>query len=211
MGSIETNIYGTPEGDEVYYTIDDVTLANLIDDAKWTEIYNVVNSERSRRGYSAISNPGFSGIVEASDLNALKEGIDSAGYTSGFTGVTIGAIVTATHINSMIDKVQASGAVCLCNCDYCTCNCNYCTCNCHYSCTCNCNYSDERLKTNIKFLGLKNDIKIYSWNYIWDLKTIHYGVIAQELINTKYENALSKDLNGYYMVNYNKLPFKMKG
>jgi len=33
--------------------------------------------------------------------------------------------------------------------------------------------------------------------------------MAQELLGTKYEDALSKDSNGYYQVNYSKLPVKM--
>lgn len=207
---VEINIYGTPESDAVSYPIYDVQSLNIIDDAKWTEIYNTVNAERSRRGYGWITNPGFSGSIEAADLNALKNGIDSAGYTAGFSGVAVSTKISASHINSMIDKVQAAGSICLCNCNYCTCNCNYCTCDCNYACTCDCAYSDERLKTNITLIGIKNNIKIYSWNYIWDLKNIHYGVIAQELLGTKYEDALKIDKNGFYMVNYKKLPF-MKG
>jgi len=59
-------------------------------------------------------------------------------YTGGIRNLS--AQIKASEINSIIDKVQAAGAVCTCNCNYCTCNCNYCTCNCNYACTCNCNY-----------------------------------------------------------------------
>ena len=63
------------------------------------------------------------------------------GYTSGFSGVGVGAYIYASSINSLIDKIIGANNVCVCNCNYCTCNCNYCSCNCNYACTCNCNYS----------------------------------------------------------------------
>jgi hypothetical protein len=63
-----------------------------------------------------------------------------------------GLKIRAPHINSIIDQINSSRAVCTCNCNYCTCNCNYCTCNCNYSCTCNCNYSDEQVKTEIEYM-----------------------------------------------------------
>lgn len=53
---------------------------------------------------------------------------------------------------------------------------------------------------------MQNGLKLYTWNYKWDSKVTHKGVIAQELLGTKYESALSKDKNGFYMVNYSKLP-----
>ena len=67
-----------------------------------------------------------------------------------------------------------------------------------------------RLKTNIEFLGLKGELRWYSYNYKWDLTNRYEGVMAQELVGTKYEKALSKTpsghAKGYYMVNYNALP-----
>lgn len=207
---VDQNIYGTPGSDAVTYSVADVSIGNIIDNAKWSEMFTAVNSERTRRSYANISDPGFTGTIQASDLNALKDGINNAGYTSGFSGVSVATTITASHINQMIDKIQAAGAVCLCDCNYCTCNCNYCTCDCNYSCTCNCNYSDERLKSNIKFVGIEHGIRMYSWNYKWESKT-YIGVIAQELVGTKFENALCKDANGYLMVDYSKLPVKLKG
>jgi hypothetical protein len=203
---VVVNVYGTPESDAASYPINDVATGALIGSAKWTELLNNINAERARRGHGGIGNPGFSGIIQASDLNTLIGGINYY-WTDGAVGTT--QQVTATDINAVIDKIQACGAVCVCNCNYCTCNCNYCTCNCNYSCTCNCNYSDERLKMNIKFVEVQAGLKIYTWNYKWDLSTTHKGVIAQELIGTRYESALSKDKNGFYMVNYNKLPISI--
>ena len=119
------------------YNIADVGSAWVIDDAKWTEIYNNINAERARRGSGAIGNPGFSGNVEVNDLNTLSSGINYY-WSDGY--VDTNTLISAGHINYLIDKIQAAGAVCVCNCNYCTCNCNYCTCNCNYGCTCYCNY-----------------------------------------------------------------------
>jgi len=119
--------------------------------------------------------------------------------------------ISSVDINTLISAINSAGAVCTCNCNYCTCNCNYCTCNCNYACTCNCNYgSDIRLKENIKFIKVENNLNVYSWNYIKDKSTRYRGVMAQELQGTKYECALGKDLDGYYFVNYSKLPINFE-
>lgn len=134
----------------------------------------------------------------------------ATGYTAGFSGVSVGTKVYASHINSVIDKLIGANNVCVCNCNYCTCNCNYCTCVCNYACTCNCNYSDERVKTDIKYLRTEQGLKIYSFNYIWDKFNTYEGVVAQDLVETKFAHALSKDSKGFYIVDYSKIPVKMK-
>jgi len=65
-------------------------------------------------------------------------------------------------------------------------------------------FSDIRLKENIIKVGLsKFGINIYEWNYIGN-KNRFRGVIAQELLNTKFEKSLSiKD--GFYWVDYSNL------
>ena len=148
---VTSSPYGTAGSDAVAYTISDVAANQIIDNAKFNDIGVKVNSERSRRGHAARTY-SYSGSILLTHINGLKDGIGDAGYTAGFSGVAAGNLIAATNINQMIDKIQAAGAVCLCNCNYCTCNCNYCTCNCNYSCTCNCNYSDERLKTKITYM-----------------------------------------------------------
>jgi Chaperone of endosialidase len=190
----------------VTYSIVKPTSASNIIGSKWTEIYNTINTERARRGAASISNPGFSGNVEANDLNTLSNGINYY-WSDGI--VSVGTNISASDLSYLIDKVTYCGSVCLCNCAYCTCNCNYCTCNCNYGCTCNCNYSDKRLKTNIKYIETQNGIKIYSFNYIWNLDKIEYGVIAQDLIGN-YDNALIIE-GEYYKVNYSLLPINLKG
>lgn len=67
--------------------------------------------------------------------------------------------------------------------------------------------SDQRLKDNIEFLETKNGINWYSYTYIWDKATKHIGVMAQDLLKTKYASAVSEDSRGFYKVNYNKIPF----
>jgi hypothetical protein len=151
MGTTTSSPYGTAGDDTVSYSIGDVAAGQIIDNAKFNDIGVKVNLERTRRAHGTRTY-SYSGVIDDAHINALKQGIHDAGYTSGFGGVSAGNLVTATNINQMIDKLQAAGNVCLCNCNYCTCNCNYCTCNCNYSCTCNCNYSDERVKTEITYM-----------------------------------------------------------
>ena len=85
-----------------------------------------------------------------------------------------------------------------------------------------CNYSkpsDIGLKTDVKPLSVTEDgLQIYSFKYVdyikelWleetgeNLEGIWAGVMAQELIGTKWEDTLSKHSKGFYVVNYDKLP-----
>ena len=70
-------------------------------------------------------------------------------------------------------------------------------------------FSDVRLKENILKVGKsKSGINVYEWNYLNDLNRFR-GVIAQELIGTKFENSLSiKD--GFYWVDYKNLDVKFE-
>ena len=134
---------------------------------------------------------------------------NSGAVSAPTSDVAAGAAITAAVVNAIINAVKTAGSPCTCNCNYCTCNCNYCTCNCNYSCTCNCNYSDERLKENIKFIRSEFGINLYSWNYVWDKTKTYIGVLAQEILHTTHASAISTDANGYYMVDYSKLPVNM--
>ena len=68
-------------------------------------------------------------------------------------------------------------------------------------------FSDERLKENIKPIGKsENGHKIYTWDWNDKAKELGVndpttGVIAQEVMKYMPE-AVTKDANGYYMVNY---------
>jgi uncharacterized delta-60 repeat protein len=69
--------------------------------------------------------------------------------------------------------------------------------------------SDFRLKENLVKIGISNNgINIYRFNYIGENK-IYQGVIAQELLNTQYENSL-KLVDGYYHVNYSIIDVEFK-
>jgi len=229
-------IFGTAGDDAAYYGVLNKQQGDEIRSADWKLVEAAVNQERVRRGAAAnaVISTRFEGFIEAADLNYLKSAVEVAGvqpnpafykdeddqpvlftradaYTSGFQGVLADRLIDNEEINAMVDKVNSAGAVCVCNCNYCTCNCNYCTCNCNYSCTCNCNYSsDIRLKTNINLIDIVSNLNVYSFSYIWDTSKTFIGVMAQELIGTIYESSLSKDKNGYYMVDYSKLPVKME-
>lgn len=79
--------------------------------------------------------------------------------------------------------------------------------------------SDKSLKKKVKLLGKnKNNLNIYEFEYrdsiveLWLSKTGENiagnwkGVIAQDLIGTQYENALTWEEEGFYSVNYDLLP-----
>jgi hypothetical protein len=225
------DVYGVNVSNAVSYGIGQVSINDAITSVKWNELITQVNAERVRRSYAStglvLSNP-----ISASQYETLRTGISVAGpassqayNTSGTINITTypqapaqataparvsGDAISASTINALINDINNSGAACTCNCNYCTCNCNYCTCNCNYACTCNCNYSDRRLKRNIKFLQNEHGLNIYSFNYIWNNTKSYVGIMAQELLNTKFESALSKDKNGFYMVDYSKLPVEME-
>ena len=71
-------------------------------------------------------------------------------------------------------------------------------------------YSDSRLKDNIRFIHRPNGHNVYTWDWNKLAKSIgadkqpNYGVIADEIVSTNPE-ALEKDENGYWKVNYFKL------
>ena len=71
-------------------------------------------------------------------------------------------------------------------------------------------YSDSRLKDNIRFVHRPHGHNVYTWDWNELAKSIgadkqpNYGVIADELVSTNPE-ALEKDENGYWKVNYFKL------
>jgi hypothetical protein len=132
-------------------------------------------------------------------------------YALTYGNVAQNTKMYAADINHLLTEINSAAAVCVCNCNYCTCNCNYCTCNCNYACTCNCNYSsDERLKENIKLVDTKEDLNVYSFTYLWDKSKTFVGVMAQELLGTRYASAVGTDTNGYYYVDYSQLPIEFK-
>lgn len=105
--------------------------------------------------------------------------------------------VSAYGINFHRSRIRDLEDDCICNSDgqtYCSCHNN-----------CGCNYSDVRLKENIALIGQYKGLNIYTYTYIWDNVTKYMGVMAQEILSTKYKDAVTQNKQGYYMVNYNKL------
>ncbi len=71
-------------------------------------------------------------------------------------------------------------------------------------------FSDSRLKTDVVKVGQIDDINIYKFKFIYDKSKTQIGVIAQELLNTKYADCVSTDPStGFYIVNYNILQQKV--
>ena len=72
--------------------------------------------------------------------------------------------------------------------------------------------SDERLKENIHHIGEDKGLNIYEFNYKDTAKHGEgrfAGVMAQELLETNYKDAIHFNDEGYMMVDYAKLPVKM--
>jgi hypothetical protein len=69
-------------------------------------------------------------------------------------------------------------------------------------------FSDKNLKENIKEYDTKNGFKRYIFNYIGD-SVRWLGVMAQE-VKEQLPSAVVQADNGYYMVRYDKLGFKME-
>ena len=73
------------------------------------------------------------------------------------------------------------------------------------------NRSDKRLKNILKKVGESaKGLNIYYFVYTFNPKVIYQGVIAQELINTPFEDSLVIDKNGFYSVDYSKLDVEFK-
>jgi hypothetical protein len=71
-------------------------------------------------------------------------------------------------------------------------------------------FSDSRLKTDIVKVGQVEDINIYKFKFKYNKNKTQIGVIAQELLNTKYADCVSTDPStGFYIVNYNILQQKV--
>jgi hypothetical protein len=75
---------------------------------------------------------------------------------------------------------------------------------------CNNQKSDIIYKENLILIGKSNNgLNIYEFNYKGE-DGLYQGVIAQELIGTKFETALSKNEDDLYVVDYNKIDVEFK-
>ena len=230
--ALGTGVYGTNASDAVSYGIASVAAGGSITNLKFSDLVTKISAERQRRNKTSFS-LSLNNPISAADFNSMLTNLNVKGHdvsqaynTSGTVNittypqisepagipanVTASSSITATVINDLITAINNAGAVCSCNCNYCTCNCNYCTCNCNYACTCNCNYSDKRLKENITLIGTTDDLNVYSYTYLWNKAKTYIGVLAQEVLTTKYASAVMTDANGFYYVDYSKLPVEFK-
>jgi hypothetical protein len=70
--------------------------------------------------------------------------------------------------------------------------------------------SDISFKENLNLIGKSPfGINIYQFNYIGE-EGLYEGIIAQELIGTEYESALSLNNDGKYLVDYNQIDVEFK-
>jgi hypothetical protein len=70
--------------------------------------------------------------------------------------------------------------------------------------------SDISYKENINLIGQSpSGINIYEFNYIGE-EGLYEGIIAQELVGTEYENALTINNDGKYLVNYDQIDVQFK-
>ena len=56
----------------------------------------------------------------------------------------------------------------------------------------------------------QSGLNIYEYSYNWDKDTRYQGVVAQELLNTKYEECVTQMDYGYLGVDYSKLDVDFK-
>ena len=152
---------------------------------------------------TVITSTIWSNILDRLNILDSAESINLDSSQIGAYYPSASIVISRADYNKMIKAIELVSKACKCNSD-CACN-VVCTCN----ADCGCNYSDRRLKENLIFLQYEHSLKIYQYNYINDKDTIYKGIMAQDLIGTKYEDALHLDTNGYYKVNYNKLPIKL--
>lgn len=148
--------------------------------------------------YQAVAYVAGSTLVDNTHINDMDNMV--AQIIGGLTTYSDGISITTGQWDNLRNRYDVMRTACICNSD---CACNL-VCTCHNDC--GCNYSDIRLKENIQYIETKHGIKWYSFSYIWDKASTIIGVMAQELLETPYAFAVSKAGNGYYMVDYNKLP-----
>jgi hypothetical protein len=65
-------------------------------------------------------------------------------------------------------------------------------------------FSDARIKENINKVGEIDGLNVYTYNYKWDKTKQYSGIMAQELLDTRYADAVKIHKSGYYLVDYGK-------
>lgn len=166
-----------------------------------TVVINHTNITQLNNDLSAIVNYTATSNTEGAAWTVTNNGtISDPGQGSKATG----DLVTGPNWTAILSSYNIIRQDCICNSD---CHCNT-VCTCYGNC--GCNYSDARLKENIEFIETNEGLNVYSYTYLWDKTKTYIGVMAQELLGTKYESALGQDSNGYYFVDYSQLPVTFK-
>lgn len=164
------------------------------------DAYNAWQVANSQPAYTKFDPGAFSTgqIIDNSHINNLNSTVANLN-DPGITRAD-GSLIDEAGWQAIFDKYNVVRQDCICNSD---CSCNN-VCACHNDC--GCNYSDTRLKENIQFIDKTNGVNVYSWNYTWNKTRTYVGVLAQEILTTDYADAVTTDSNGFYMVDYKKLP-----
>jgi hypothetical protein len=165
---------------------------------EWTQ-----NNTTQTNGPGNATGPFYPNPYTGSPAQTLAQYKGGQANNPGAT-VGVGNKITAAQWQAIISSYNTITQDCICNSD-CACNA---VCACYNDC--GCNYSDERLKTNIILVDVIDGINVYEFNYAWNPTKTYRGVMAQELLNTKYRSAVTKDTSGFYKVDYAQLPVKME-
>jgi hypothetical protein len=161
------------------------TTSTLIDNTHINEMHQMVQSADNVREPVGTS---YATLTDPADATT-----DANSYANDAT-------MNAGDWTSLRDKYNVLRQDCICNSD---CACNL-VCSCHNNC--GCNYSDESLKENITYLGTRRGINIYKYNYIGDTSTQYVGVIAQEVLDLGFTEAVELGEDGFFKVHYDRLP-----
>ena len=141
------------------------------------------------------------------DLGVLQHNVGSCSCTTTVSARNCVGCYSPTYGYTCSAKCN-SGCVYVCTTECVGCqNCNFCK-----GGTVSCSCSDKNLKKNIQLVGTsKSGIKIYQFEYINPKKHgkgVYLGTIAQDLMNTKWENAVMKNKNNELCIDYSKIDVK---
>ena len=155
---------------------------NALDQARDNSIFQGQNYLGSQ-----IGNINSIGSQVNNPLQSMVQGTEGqfgGQYDAKFAADTAKAQEDAAYKNAMTQKaIQALGAGAMA-------------------------FSDIRLKENIFLVGRVSDVNVYMFDYI-NGKKDQIGVIAQELVDSKYKDAVKESKDGLLMVDYGKLPLEV--
>lgn len=72
-------------------------------------------------------------------------------------------------------------------------------------------FSDVRLKENVVKINSYNNVNFYEYNYTFNKTQRFVGVMAQEILQSKYSECVELDSTGYYKVDYTRLLERLNG